>query len=626
MGFRTVVITLFLISPCVTHAQLNPLQAQIPMRDGQTLAADVYLPSDQSTYPVILIQTPYNKNLYHLSLPLNIGLDIASSPYAVVILDWRCFYGSTNACNSNVAHGQDGYDAVEWIAAQDWCNGKVGTWGPSALGDVQFLTAREHPPHLVCAVPVVASPQTRYGQFYPGGVALPEYLQTLNMLFGDAFVLVAQNPYYNLVWQFTENSTFYPSEIEIPMLHIGGWFDHNTEDVLTWFQAIRMQSPAAGAQWLLMGPWTHSGTGAVTQGDLDFPEAANTNNVYARAFFDHYLRDIDNGWEATTPVTYFQMGDSKWLASTTFPPDGETEDEQYYLRQDMSLSPMLSGSAQTMSFDYDPEDPSPTVGGKTLSQDLDQGPYDQAPLVESRNDNLIFTTPVLTDDLPVKGRIRVKLYVSSDRFDTDIALRLTEVYPDGRSIALGQIVQRMRFRTGYTMNDETLMQPDDVYEINVEFDDLANTFKAGHRIRLIITSSNYPWFNRNMNNGMEMYPNNNLDTVVNPLVAHNHIHLQGIYPSEVVFPVSMGSNAIHETGTSAIALYPNPAQDRVTITHCAAGSEISLWDMNGRMVKRITATSDPLQLNVATYPTGIYMVDISSAKGHLLKKVCILGH
>ena len=303
-------------------AQLNFELIQIPMRDGKTLAADLYLPSTQGTYPVVLIQTPYNKNTFRLFLPLDVGLNISNSPYAFVVLDWRCFYGSTAACVPGASHGEDGYDAVEWIATQSWCSGRVATWGPSALGDVQFMTARERPPHLTCAVPMVSSPQIRYGQFYPNGVALPEYLGTLNFLFGDAFSLVAQNPYYNLVWQIAESTTYYPDELDIPMLHIGGWFDHNTEDMLAWYKAMRQTSPAADKQWLLMGPWTHGGTGLSAigtsmQGDLDFPEAANANNTYANAFLRHYLLDEDNGWQTTSPVIYFQMGDNVWEEDST---------------------------------------------------------------------------------------------------------------------------------------------------------------------------------------------------------------------------------------------------------------------------------------------------------------------
>jgi len=149
------------------------------------------------------------------------------------------------------------------------------------------------------------------------------------------------------------------------------------------------------------------------------------------------------------PVNYFQMGDNVWLGDAAFPPSDDLTDLVYYLTDSIGLSTQAVEGQTGLFFEYDPTDPSPTIGGKTLAADLDQGPYDQGPEVESRNDNLIFSTPVLTDDIKVKGRIKVHVFVSSDRPDTDFAFRLTEVYPDGRSIALGQIIQRMRFKLAY---------------------------------------------------------------------------------------------------------------------------------------------------------------------------------
>ena len=165
MKFPLLLLFLF---PVLAFGQLNPEEIDIPMRDGKTLSGHLYRPNTSDAFPVILIQTPYNKNLYSLAgLPLGVGMDLENSPYAYVIVDWRCFYGSLSACVLNVNRGEDGYDTVEWIADQDWSNGKIGTWGPSALGNVQFETAREHPPHLVCAMPEVPSPTTTYKEYLP---------------------------------------------------------------------------------------------------------------------------------------------------------------------------------------------------------------------------------------------------------------------------------------------------------------------------------------------------------------------------------------------------------------------------------------------------------------------------
>jgi len=154
----------------LSNGQLDWEEVNIPMSDGQTLKADIYLPTGWTSGPTILIQTPYNKNLYHLGLPLGIGLGQPNMQYAIVILDWRGFWGSSAAAYQGApAMGEDGYDVVEWIAAQSWSDGNIGTWGPSALGKVQFATAKEHPPHLKCIVPVVAASQTNYEEYYPGG-------------------------------------------------------------------------------------------------------------------------------------------------------------------------------------------------------------------------------------------------------------------------------------------------------------------------------------------------------------------------------------------------------------------------------------------------------------------------
>jgi predicted acyl esterase len=623
---RFIILVILIVISVTCHAQLNPQVINIPMRDGKTLTADLHLPSTTGTYPVIFIQTPYNKNFFRIALPLGVGFDIANSPYAFVVMDWRCFYASAAACALDASRGEDGYDAVEWIASQSWSDGKVGTWGPSALGNVQFNTAREQPPHLVCSVPIVSSPQFSYEQYYPGGVALPEYLETLGSLFGDAFALVKQNPYYNLVWQITEASTFYPSEITIPMLHIGGWFDHNTESVLKWFHAMRDVSPAADTQWMLMGPWTHggagiSGVGTAMQGELSFPEAAGFQNTYARAFYDYYLRDIENGCEATAPVTYFQMGDHIWQESTTFPPTSASQVQSFYLRNDMSLSTDSSGSQQSISYRYDPLDPSPTVGGKTLSDELDQGPYDQA-AVEARNDNLLFTTGVLTDDLSVEGQITVHLFVSSDRPDTDIHLRLTEVYPDGRSIAFGQIVRRMRFRNGFRKDDEAMMMAGEAYEVVLKFDHLAHTFKAGSRIRLIISSSNHIWFNRNMNTGDEMYPNGNLDTLVAPVIATNSIHLQGQFPARMIIPNSGTATSIFSPSQfSKLSMVPNPAIEYIELKDVGVGSMVQVFNPAGQELIAITTTEVSQRISLKGLRTGIYIVVVkdrqtqSSSKG-----------
>ncbi len=176
-----IIISFFsLILKSQNHWYVDSIMA----RDGQKLAADVYVPdtSGGQTYPTILIQTPYNRQFYRINLPLGFGTQTQNMPFAFVTLDWRCFYGSLGACTVGLDRGKDGYDVVEWIATQAWSNGKIGTWGPSALGRIQYLTAKEKPPHLTCAVPLVAGPQYNYQEYYPGGVLREEYVETLDAL------------------------------------------------------------------------------------------------------------------------------------------------------------------------------------------------------------------------------------------------------------------------------------------------------------------------------------------------------------------------------------------------------------------------------------------------------------
>jgi uncharacterized protein len=628
---KLLLLATIIFSTLTGSAQLNPEPIQIPMRDGKNLSAHLYRPNQQDSFPVILIQTPYNKNGFLPGLPLGVGQNIAASDYGFVVMDWRCFYGSLLACTANPDRGEDGYDAVEWMAEQPWCNGNVGTWGPSALGNVQFQTAREQPPHLVCAVPMVASPQTHYQQYFPGGAARTEYLETLGILFGNTFGPIINNPHYNFIWQVAENSTMYPDEIVTPMLLIGGWFDHNTRDNLLLFDTLRALSPAGEKHRLLMGPWTHGGTGlsyvgSAQQGELSFPQAAGWHNDIANQFFAYYMLGENNGWENSPFVQYFQMGDDEWLSGEVFPPEN-LETQTYYLLEDQSLHPVLPFAQEVqMSFTYDPTDPSPTIGGKTLNLDLLQGPYDQSDEVESRNDVLVFTTAVLEEDLVVKGSPVAYLFAASDQKDTGFALRLTDVYPDGRSILLGETILRMRFRNGYTTGDTAFMQPGEVYPITLTFDQLAQTFKAGHRVRLDISSSNYPRYNRNMNTGGEMYPNGNLDTLVNPLVAANTVFMQNNYPSRLELPVVPVEVATREPGwAGAVRQFPNPAGEQVFLENLPAPATLWLADASGKNVRQIAATSSSATLGLSGLAPGVYFLTIEDENGRKAVRKIVLG-
>lgn len=611
----------FLFVSQLTFAQLTPQTVSIPMRDGKFLAADLYLPNGVDSFPTILIQTPYNKNGFQtIGLPAQVGMDQPNSPYAFLIVDWRGFFGSIPAFDLNADRGEDGYDVVEWIAAQSWSDGKVGTWGPSALGNVQYSTARTRPPHLVCCVPEVASPQFAYAPYYPGGALRTEYVQTLGLLFGLSN-LIASNPHYNLFWQLSESGTWHPDSVNVPFFVIGGWYDHNTDDCIWQWDQLRQLSdpPVRDQHRLLMGPWVHGGTGfanvgSSNQGELNFPLAKDWNDSLARMFFDFHMRGLPNGWDQTPKIQYYQIGEESWRNAATW------VNEMYfpfYLREDSSISPFPGPTnASPHSFSYDPNDPSPTVGGRTLSLGLDQGPYDQGPVVESRGDVLIYEFDAAGIDLNVHGVVEIHLMVSSDRKDTDIAVRLTDVYPDGRSILVSDDIQRMRFRNGYTVNDTAMMTTGTVYPITIELENMAYTFRGGHKLRLVISGSNYPRYNRNMNTGEEMYPNNHVDTLVNPQIATSSIHFDnnGSY-------LNLPLRGYIQPGIGAaveplpVEVYPNPAANFVQVDLPQVGGpwEMQLSDGLGRVVAQWSLHGSQ-RIELPAVPDGVFFWTVSNGE------------
>jgi predicted acyl esterase len=247
---------------------------------------------------VILIQTPYNKDFFELSLPMGVQQDVNGQPFAWVIVDWRGFYGSAGAAAGSGNRGEDGYDICEWIVAQTWHGDRIGTWGPSALGKVQYDTAEEHHPNHTCAVPLVAHPQFSYNDYFYGGVLEESRLQQLDALGYGLSPIILANVYYNNTWLFAENTSWNPDLLEIPTLQIGGWYDHNIDKMMDWYAATRTNAAISiqDEQWLLVGPWVHGGTGAAyvgssLQGELSYPNAEFKSDDMAWSFFNYYLLD-----------------------------------------------------------------------------------------------------------------------------------------------------------------------------------------------------------------------------------------------------------------------------------------------------------------------------------------------
>jgi hypothetical protein len=628
--YKRIAVCLLLLAVSIgIKAQLNPQSLSIPLRDGKVLAADVYLPNNVDSFSTILIMTPYNKNFYKLTgLPFGIKYDIKNSNYAIVIVDWRGRFGSIPAFKIGSNNGEDGYDVVEWIANQNWSNQKIGTWGPSALGNIQFSIAEENPPHLVCAVPEVAAPEFLYDKYFRGGVLEAASFQTLNeSLFPGSYNTVIKNPYFNNTWQFVENTTRIDNNVHVPMLLVGGWYDHNTRQTFNIFNRIRQGSDTAISKHhkMLMGPWVHGGTGQASlgtafQGDFTFNNAAKWNDSFSILFFDYHMRGIKNDWEKKQPITYYLIGSNKWFASSNWPPTS-TEAKRMYLNENNTLTEgSTSNTDLSLGYFYDPLNPTPTVGGKTLSTNLDQGPYDQSNLVENRSDVLVFTSSALADSITIKGEVKFRLNVSSDKLDTDFVVILTEVFPDGKSIKIEEDILRMRFRNGFRTSDTAFMSAGNIYPIDLSIDDMAYTFTKGNKIRLVVSSSSYPLYNRNMNNGLEMYPGDKADSVHLPQTASNKVHFGANHPSYIELPIYDATTNVKVIKNTSKTnwVYPNPNNgSKLFFKGLPELNGYQIFAVNGKLVQEGSVQKNNGPINLNQLKTGVYIVKLNSTEGEV---------
>jgi predicted acyl esterase len=545
MGKTSLILTLAVLAPLAAQDRIVPsdsgfdgFSTTIPMRDGKALAADVYRPRGAGRYPVVLIQTPYNKSLMR---PWWAGVGqygkdslFTDTRYAFVVTDRRGRYGSKSAEVAGAQQpslGQDGFDTIAWITKQNWSNGKVATWGASALAQAQYETARENPPALVCAVPIVMPLQLDYNIYFPGGVLWHEFARTLGKLGWNIYEALIARPIRDESWETTRKSLVQPSDIRVPMLFTGGWFDTYTDGVLSAFDQVRKQGRDASrtGSRLIMGPWLHR-TDQVRNGELEFPNAAQYGMKRAQAFIGHWLRG-EPAKDNEPPITYYQMGADEWRTTSVWPPAGG-EERPYYLRENHKLAVKApDAKSANVSFRYDPADPVPTVGGHVLDPLLPPGPQDQRKKVEGRRDVLAFSTPALAEDLPITGRVKVKLYVSSDRTDTDFTAILTDVFPDGRSLLITEGIQRMRFRNSASKED--FMKPGEICPVTIRLTNTAITFRKGHKVRVLISSSNFPKYAPNRNDGGPMYGKEG-----GGLVANNSVYFDAAHPSALLLPIA----------------------------------------------------------------------------------------
>ena len=584
----------------------------IPVQDGAELEADVYIPEGVDSAEVILIQTPYNKDFFQFSLPMGVGTDLDDQPFIWVIVDWRGFYGSMPAADPDADRGEDGYDICQWISEQDWHRDRIGTWGPSALGGIQYQTAREDHPNHTCAVPLVATGHQSYDSYFTGGVLEEARLYQLDALGYGLSPIVLANPYDNLIWAAAESGSWFPSILKIPTLQIGGWYDHNIDKMMDFYKDSRsLADPAVmDEQWLLVGPWVHGGTGeayvgSAVQGELEYDNAEFRSDTMAWDFMMYYLMDEGNGWDETPMVTYYEMGGNDQWKYSDESDIAATSTDDIYLTQSNGLG--ASPGSGYSNFISDPENPSPTIGGATLSDELEQGPFDQSSL-DTRDDVITFETNALLAPVSITGRVKVHLYVSADQPDCDIAIRLVDVYPDGRSMLITDGIQRMRFRGGdYTEAAEEFMDPGEVYEVDINLPFTNYTWLTGHQIKIYVSGNNAIRYHVNLQDGGEMH----VDGAGS--IAQINVHHSDAYPSYVRLPGENAFLSLNEDYQNPLmSLFPNPTEDQLFIqVDEASNITYQIYDMMGQVVLQ-DALNDEKAINVSSLNTGMYHIRITT--------------
>ncbi len=509
-------------------------EVMMPMRDGVKLATNIYLPAGEGPWPVVLTRTPYNKNGADLSAKI-----YNERGYALVSQDVRGRYASEGIDQPFEVDMPDGYDTVEWIAQQPWSNGKTGIFGTSAPGITSNLAAAAAPPHLTAAYITVAPDSLFYRSRFVGGVFKESHSGGWLRGQGISEERIAAYKARAVLDQgwIDSDFLFHRQNVEIPVYNVGGWHDIYAEGSL--FNYLYLQNEgnpkARGKQKLSMGAFGH---GAL-QGDLIYPGGGLINGDIEQQlrWWDYWLLGEDNGIMDEPAVSYYMMASARKanpsplnrvIHADHWPPQHELT--RFYLQPGGNISTtMPSSDSASSTYKFDPANPVPTVGGQNLGRDV--GPRDQREIGE-RQDYLRFETPILNEDLVIAGHVDMELYVSTDALDTDFVVKLVDIYPDGYEALILDYPIRMRFRDGQTKEDVKMATPGKEEKLKINMWSTAQTFEKGHRLGVQVTSSNYPRFAVNPNNGAA------LDDLNTPAkIAENTIYFDARRPSAIVLPV-----------------------------------------------------------------------------------------
>ncbi|MFX1258819.1 MAG: CocE/NonD family hydrolase [Promethearchaeota archaeon] len=518
----------------------------IRMRDGVRLATDVYLPNKTGTFPMILIRTPYGKEQLREAasnlLPIGIGL---------IVQDFRGCHDSEGIFDAFGSEGRDALDTINWVKNQLWFNGRIGSYGGSALSIAQYCQI----PYLddLCYQDLyVGTPNIFDHFFYQGGAPR-------KMLLENWLDIIDHSCYYSTILDHNLNIDPYAyarriddyewSNITWPSIHTGGWYDIFSQGTIDGFMGYQYKGGFGGADnaKLVMGPWTHN-TGTNISGELEYPINANYNpyiDIFIAMFGEKVLDRYDLGDYRTMPnVTYYVMGDvknlsndwNKWATSEVWPVPYINQTWYFHKNSSLNITPPSEFESCLKDYLFNPTIPVATRGGANLFHEY-IGPCNQTPVEDGRPDILQFEYNI-TSPLLITGRIYGHLYISSNCTDTDFTVKLCDVYPDGTPMLIADGILRMRYRKGRDHEEFMDGSGSTVYEAYIDLWSTSYVFNAGHRIRVSISSSNYPRFDVNPNTGKNVEPLNMGDEF---FYANNSLIISPDHPSSIIFPIPLNA-------------------------------------------------------------------------------------
>jgi putative CocE/NonD family hydrolase len=559
------------------------LNVPAPMRDGVVLRSNVYRPAGDGRWPVLLTRLPYGKDLPLGSSVLD-PVQAARHGFVVIVQDTRGRFSSEGDWFPLRNEAEDGHDTVQWAASLPYSDGQVGMYGASYFGFTQWSAALTAPPALKAIVPFITWSDPYNGLAFRGGAlelgiqahwhlqmgfdvllrlhrgdlpalgrAFHGLAQELDQLAREGYASLPLREFGPLVRQDVAPAFFdyfrastdrselgfaaiggRHHQASVPSFNAGGWYDIFLQDTIANYQAMRdLGLPSK----LLIGPWSH-GSQRNPVGELSFGVASQAALIDLRIdfqslqlrWFDRWLKGADNGIMSEPPIQLFVMGANAWRQLEEWPPPAAVP-TQLYLREGGLLSTGAPGDERPEGYEYDPANPVPTRGGALLlGPEYPSGPYDQRSL-EARQDVLVFTSQPLERDTEVTGPVRVQLWAASSAPDTDFVARLCDVHPDGRSFNLTDGIVRARYRDWDSGAEPSPIEPDRPQCYDIDLWSTSNLFKAGHRIRLQVTSSSFPRWDRNPNTGHELGADTEL------AVARQTIFHDRERPSHLLLPI-----------------------------------------------------------------------------------------